>query len=204
MKVPAYKCILLGDPGTGKTAFVNRCESGKFEEKYVATKGAEVYLLKFHTSYGHVIFNVWDTAGQEKLRGLGDGYYIQGQCAIIMFDVASPDTYKNVENWHRALSKACGKIPMVLVGNKVDKERKVGAEQTTFHTAKEIEYCDLSAKSKYNLKTPFLYLARKLTGKSNLVFVKSPAEKPRDVTIDEEEEEEEELPELPEDLLDHY
>ena len=49
----------------------------------------------------HSRFNVWDTAGQEKFGGLRDGYYIQGQCAIIMFDVTSRVTYKNVPNWHR-------------------------------------------------------------------------------------------------------
>ena len=73
------------------------------------------------------MFNVWDTAGQEKFGGLRDGYYIQGQCAIIMFDVTSRITYKNVPNWHRDLVRVCENIPIVLVGNKVDvKERKVG------------------------------------------------------------------------------
>jgi GTP-binding nuclear protein Ran len=46
---------------------------------------------------------VWDTAGQEKFGGLRDGYYINGQCGIIMFDVTSRITYKNVPNWHRKL-----------------------------------------------------------------------------------------------------
>lgn len=44
---------------------------------------------------------MWDTAGQEKFGGLRDGYYINGQCGIIMFDVTSRITYKNVPNWHR-------------------------------------------------------------------------------------------------------
>ena len=44
---------------------------------------------------------MWDTAGQEKFGGLRDGYYINGQCGVIMFDVTSRITYKNVPNWHR-------------------------------------------------------------------------------------------------------
>jgi hypothetical protein len=56
-------------------------------------------------------FNVWDTAGQERFGGLRDGYYIQGQCAIIMFDVTSRITYKNVPNWHRDLTRVCENIP---------------------------------------------------------------------------------------------
>ena len=56
-------------------------------------------------------------AGQEKFGGLRDGYYIHGQCAIIMFDVTSRLTYKNVPTWHRDLcrsvSGACA-LPQAL------------------------------------------------------------------------------------------
>ena len=85
-----------------------------------ATLGVEVHPLNFHTNFGDICFNVWDTAGQEKFGGLRDGYYIQGQCGIIMFDVTSRITYKNVPNWHRDLERVCENIPIVLCGNKVD------------------------------------------------------------------------------------
>lgn len=85
-----------------------------------ATLGVEVHPLTFSTNFGTICFNVWDTAGQEKFGGLRDGYYIQGQCGIIMFDVTSRITYKNVPNWHRDLERVCEKIPIVLCGNKVD------------------------------------------------------------------------------------
>merc|ERR1712010_219973 len=70
---------------------------------------------------GPLKFNVWDTAGQERFGGLRDGYYIQGQCAIVMFDVTSRITYKNVPNWHRDLTRVCENIPIVLTGNKFEK-----------------------------------------------------------------------------------
>ena len=94
----------------------------------------------FYTNYGPIQFNCWDTAGQEKFGGLRDGYYIQGQCAIIMFDVTSRVTYKNVPNWHRDLIRVCENIPIVLCGNKVDvKERKVKAKTITFHRKKNLQ-----------------------------------------------------------------
>ena len=68
---------------------------------YIATLGVEVHPLRFYTNLGEIIFNVWDTAGQEKFGGLRDGYYIQGECAIIMFDVTSRITYRSVPNWYR-------------------------------------------------------------------------------------------------------
>jgi len=72
---------------------------------YVAPRStALVYepkLIGTAQNLGNIVFDVWDTAGQEKFGGLRDGYYINGQCGIIMFDVTSRITYKNVPNWHR-------------------------------------------------------------------------------------------------------
>ena len=65
----------------------------------------EVRPLDFTTNRGKIRFYCWDTAGQEKFGGLRDGYYIHGQCAIIMFDVTSRLTYKNVPTWHRDLCR---------------------------------------------------------------------------------------------------
>ncbi|KAJ1678554.1 GTP-binding nuclear protein gsp1/Ran, partial [Spiromyces aspiralis] len=179
------KLVLVGDGGTGKTTFVKRHLSGEFEKKYVATIGVEVHPLKFNTTKGDIVFNTWDTAGQEKFGGLRDGYYIGGQCAIIMFDVASRITYKNVPNWHRDLTRVCENIPIVLCGNKVDiKERKVKAKTITFHRKKNLQYYDISAKSNYNFEKPFLWLARKLSGDPTLDLTEAPALAPPEFQVD--------------------
>ncbi|KAJ5730425.1 GTP-binding nuclear protein GSP1/Ran [Penicillium malachiteum] len=178
---PTFKLVLVGDGGTGKTTFVKRHLTGEFEKKYIATLGVEVHPLAFTTNLGPIQFDVWDTAGQEKFGGLRDGYYINGQAGIIMFDVTSRITYKNVPNWHRDLVRVCENIPIVLCGNKVDvKERKVKAKTITFHRKKNLQYYDISAKSNYNFEKPFLWLARKLE------FVAAPALAPPEVTVDHE------------------
>ncbi|CAL9732897.1 GTP-binding nuclear protein Gsp1p/CNR1 [Monosporozyma unispora] len=185
-EVPTFKLVLVGDGGTGKTTFVKRHLTGEFEKKYIATIGVEVHPLSFYTNFGEIKFDCWDTAGQEKFGGLRDGYYINAQCAIIMFDVTSRITYKNVPNWHRDLVRVCENIPIVLCGNKVDvKERKVKAKTITFHRKKNLQYYDISAKSNYNFEKPFLWLARKLAGNPQLEFVASPALAPPEVQVDE-------------------
>merc|ERR1712054_316743 len=185
-EVPHFKCLLVGDGGVGKTTFVKRHVTGEFEKKYVATIGVEVHPLNFDTNRGRICFNVWDTAGQEKFGGLRDGYYIQGQCAIIMFDVTGRITYKNVPVWYRDLMRVCENIPIVLVGNKVDvKDRKVKAKTITFHRKKNLQYYDISAKSNYNFEKPFLWLARKLVGNPQLEFVAGVALAPPEVQVDE-------------------
>ncbi|EZF30844.1 GTP-binding nuclear protein GSP1/Ran, partial [Trichophyton interdigitale H6] len=167
------------------TTFVKRHLTGEFEKKYIATLGVEVHPLKFQTNLGAIKFDVWDTAGQEKFGGLRDGYYINGQCGIIMFDVTSRITYKNVPSWHRDLVRVCENVPIVLCGNKVDvKERKVKAKTITFHRKKNLQYYDISAKSNYNFEKPFLWLARKLVGNQGLEFAAGIALAPPEVNVD--------------------
>uniref|UniRef100_A0A453SAL2 GTP-binding nuclear protein n=1 Tax=Aegilops tauschii subsp. strangulata TaxID=200361 RepID=A0A453SAL2_AEGTS len=112
-------------------------------------------------------------------------FSIHGQCAIIMFDVTSRLTYKNVPTWHRDICRVCENIPIVLCGNKVDvKNRQVKAKMVTFHRKKNLQYYEISAKSNYNFEKPFLYLARKLSGDMTLRFVEETALLPADVTVD--------------------
>ena len=185
--VAEFKLILCGDGGTGKTTFVKRHLTGEFEKKYIATIGVEVHPMDFYTSRGKIRFMVWDTAGQEKLASLRDGYYIGAKCAIIMFDVCSRITYKNVPKWYKDVTRVCENIPIVLVGNKVDvADRKVKARQILFPRKHGIQYYDISAKSNYQFEKPFLWLLKRLTGDPNLTLVEAPVLAPRETTIPQE------------------
>ena len=96
---------------------------------------------------------------------------IPANCAIIMVDVTSRITYKNVPNWDRDIERVCERIPTILCGNKVDsvEDRKVKARTITFHRKKSLQYYDISAKTNYNFELPILWLARKLARPSNPV-----------------------------------
>jgi len=182
--IVTYKLVLCGDGGTGKTTFVKRHLTGEFEKKYIATIGAEVHPMDFYTSRGKIRFVVWDTAGQEKLSQLRDGYYIGANCAILMFDVCSRITYKNITKWYKDVTRVCENIPIVLVGNKVDvADRKVKARNILFPRKHGIQYYDVSAKSNYQFEKPFLWLLKKLTNDSNLTLVEAPALQPEEINM---------------------
>lgn len=94
-------------------------------------------------------------------------------------------TYKNVPAWHRDVDRVCGKIPIVLVGNKVDtKERKVKAKNITFHRRKNITYFDISARSNYNIDKPFIRIIRDITGDQHLNLTEEPAHAPAEIHMD--------------------
>lgn len=120
---PTYKIALVGDGGVGKTTWRKRLKYGEFEKQYVASVGAEVYPYLLHD--GNVKYVIWDCAGQEKLGGLREGYYIGAQAALIFFDFGSMVSHKNALNfWRNSIKRVCGDIPIVLVGNKADLKEK--------------------------------------------------------------------------------
>ena len=54
----------------------------------------------------------------------------------------------------------------------------------TFHRKKNLQYYEISAKSNINYERPFLYLAKKLTGKEDLCFKDDVALAPPEIEVD--------------------
>ena len=64
-------------------------------QQYNATNGAEVTSIVFNTSKAYCVkFELWDTAGCEKLGKLRDCYYVGADCAVLMYDVTSASEYR--------------------------------------------------------------------------------------------------------------
>ena len=167
-----YKLLLLGEGGVGKSTYIRRLLTGQFEKSYIATLGVEVHPLRFNTNYGPICFNVWDCAGTEKYGGLRDGYFIQGACCIIMFDLTSNISFKNTLKWLRDYRRVVKKGPIILCGNKCDIERRVvkNADINKLICELGLEYWEISSKSNNNFEKPFLSLAKKLMNKEDLQF----------------------------------
>ena len=179
------KLAILGDGGVGKTTFVKRHQMGEFESKYIPTLGVQVSQLTFQTTRGTILYNIWDAAGQERFGGLREGYFIGSNCAILMFDVLSPSSYRNIPSWYHDITKVCPQIPIVLVGNKIDaKDRKLSSKRITFHKKNKLRYFEISSKSNYHFEMPFLSLARALTNDPNLQFTTAKVPMPPSVVLD--------------------
>lgn len=162
------KVVVCGGPNTGKTSFVKRFLDGDFEEEYYPTLGVEVHPLCFNTNKGYIQFNVWDCAGQDHLRGLGDGYYVNAKCAIVFVD--------NNGIWKesiRGLRAVKHDIPIVLVHNKVDIDGFISWNEIIHdEVATGYQRIEMSSKGNMNIAKPFLHLARAFKGE-DLVFLEN-------------------------------
>jgi GTP-binding nuclear protein Ran len=171
-----FKVILVGDGGTGKSTFIERHLTGNFRTYYIATIGADIHALLFHTSYGPIVFDIWDIAGNPADPADLDLYYSGAHAAIIFFDLTSRESYKNVTGWRSVVKRACPDIPIIVCGNKADMVGRVVAP-IDIHVPLKEKYYDISAKSNYNYEKPFLQIARTLTGHNDLFFVATPDER---------------------------
>eukprot|EP00439_Symbiodinium_sp_Y106_P073657 s1439_g13.t3 len=160
--VAEFKILLIGEKAVGKTSFLLRHQTGEFSRSGAA-RDTEVVSLRFATTCGEIVFNVWELNPSAEERGFG-----QGQAAILMYDMGARASWRSVPNCLRDIKKFCGSIPVVLVGNKAD----VGAqwkEQTrsarvAFQQKRRLQFFETSAKTCYNLEKPFWWLSRRLSG----------------------------------------
>lgn len=120
MSIPTFKVVVAGDGGVGKTSLLHRLLTGNVVTTYNATLGVEVHPYTFNVNGRTIRFNLWDTAGQEKFGGLRDGYYIEADAAIVMYDLGRNITARNVATWHRDLLRVAAGIPTLFLGNKSD------------------------------------------------------------------------------------
>ena len=170
----------------------------EFEEKYGATLGGEAHPVRFnfrHSDGGEteVKFNAWDLAGMEKFGGLRDSYYIQGKCAMVMFD-DSLFTLGRVVHWVSDVMRVCGEIPIVIVGNKADLPQQVTSEDlddllpqirekvveklvelgVEGFSGENIRVISrISCKTNYNFEEPWLELAKALLEDAGLEMIDS-------------------------------
>jgi len=115
-RMETKKICLFGDAKVGKSSFVQCLMKGECDKKYVATLGVEVHPIRRNNK----CYNIWDCAGDPRFYGLGDGYYVQSQGAIIMCDATNPDSIRNVQNWVTEYRRMDQNGRVVVVVNKID------------------------------------------------------------------------------------
>jgi small GTP-binding protein len=155
----SFKVILLGDSLVGKTSFVNRFVSNKFE-KYHCSISIQHYKKKLKIDNSTIVnLTIWDTVGQEKFRALTKQYYHDSQGAIIMFDITDKNSFLKVESWINELIEYGPKdCSIILIGNKTDlnHQRVIDFNEGDKLAEKyHILFCEVSAKIGNNINEAF-------------------------------------------------
>lgn len=150
------KLVLVGDGGVGKSTYLQALLGCNFERKYMPTLGVEVFPTTVRRgNASEVKYSVWDTAGQEKLGGLREGYYIGAERVVVMFDLTNPLSFRNAEKWAADVRAVVPDATIVLVGNKCDCERAIARDTIDSRDwSTDAPYYEISVKNATDLEAP--------------------------------------------------
>ncbi|KAL8625722.1 hypothetical protein ACOMHN_043997 [Nucella lapillus] len=180
----AYKVLVLGVSGVGKTAFLNTLMGRQFKEYILPTVGKDFVSKIVEVDGALVAMDVWDTAGQEQFRSICRQQYRGTQGIILVYDITDRESYTHLQYWINSIENeihhthnAYEPIPIILCGNKKDMEdqRQVSTEEGEMLVSKEkvFEFYETSAKTGENIFTAFRQLAFHVTDICDPAVMKS-------------------------------
>lgn len=84
-----YKIVFIGDVSVGKTSIMNRIVENKFKDYYEPSIGVD-FSTKIIKHRGKTIkLQIWDSAGQERYKGLIPSYIKGASLVFVVYDVNS-------------------------------------------------------------------------------------------------------------------
>ena len=114
------KVIIVGNPESGKTKLASKL-IGTFDptkRSYEPTISVNIHSMVIDD----VTYYLWDTAGSEMYEGIGPGYYVGADYAII---VTGGQSRKTQRQWTLEVRKVREDIPILVIGSSsVEKIRR--------------------------------------------------------------------------------
>ncbi|MFW9917310.1 MAG: GTP-binding protein [Candidatus Thorarchaeota archaeon] len=176
---PVYKITLLGDGAVGKTSLRDRFMRKPIPGDYLMTIGADFAAKTVEIRNKAVKFQIWDLAGQPRFESVREPYYKGTVGGLLVFDVTRPTSFESTPSWIKEIWKHNGKgrIPLVLLGNKIDLRSSVepsiypvhgealAAEFSKFCVKEgfKVPYIETSAKTGENVDRAFQILGEIIT-----------------------------------------
>ncbi len=162
-----FKIVFLGEGAVGKTSLVGRYVYDSFEGDYLATIGTDIHIKMVHIGDTVVKLVIWDIAGQDNFAQLRRAYYMNASGAFFVFDTTRPETIERVDEWLNALFTVTGKIPLVLLENKVDLESAImEGVRDSVKKQHKVPIIQTSAKEDMNVEEAFKKMTEEILEKS--------------------------------------
>ena len=155
ISVTRHKIIFVGDAATGKTSIINRIIDNPFNDTYEVSIGIDFMSKNIRFRGQNIKIQIWDSAGQEKYKGLIPSYVRNSSIVFIVYDISNRSSFDNIPNWI-SFVKNIEKTTMILCGNKNDLDRDVNKNEAEELAKREgLLFFECSAKTNENIKNMF-------------------------------------------------
>ena len=124
VSVTRHKIIFVGDAGVGKTTIISRIMDNPFNEVYEPSIGVDFMSKSIKYRGQNIKLQMWDTAGQEKYKGLIPSYVRNSSIVFVVYDVSSKSSFDNIPKWITFI-RSIENTTLVLCGNKKIKRKRL-------------------------------------------------------------------------------
>uniref|UniRef100_A0A672GU40 Ras and EF-hand domain-containing protein homolog n=1 Tax=Salarias fasciatus TaxID=181472 RepID=A0A672GU40_SALFA len=159
-----FKIVLVGNSSVGKTSLLRRFCDDSFHSGTSATVGIDYSVKTISVDNSQVALQLWDTAGQERYRSITKQFFRKADGVAVMYDITDEQSFTAVRQWLSSVKEGAGDdIPVMLLGNKTDKEIERQVEKELGERlAKDCQmtFYECSARSGHNVVDSMLHLAR--------------------------------------------
>ena len=128
----AYKVIILGWYGVGKTSIINKLINGEVDIEYEPTMSLDVKNFQIKVNDKIIQINFWDCCGNDKYAQGIPNLFKNTSIAILVYAINDKNnSFQDLENWYNMIAEYSLDTSIVLIGNKNDleKEREVSIEE---------------------------------------------------------------------------
>lgn len=155
------KVIMIGDSGVGKTSLMFRYVDNMFSPTFITTIGIDFKSKILDVEDKKIKMTIWDSSGQERFRSITTSYIRGSDGIVLVYDVTDVNSFENINYWVNQISKLSDNIPMIIVGNKADREDKKITTDMGLELAKKYDckFYEVSAKNNTCVEDMFLTFA---------------------------------------------
>lgn len=154
---PDFKCVIVGEMGTGKTCLFNRICRGTFDENTQTTLdfcGVKSIPISVDGRDGPLIMSLWDTIGDDRFMSPTRQFTRNSNAALICCALNDTDfDAEKAKFWTHIFLKDSPTCKLYLVGTKCDLN-KVKNNETQLEEYAEMyngHYMETSAKENINV-----------------------------------------------------
>ena len=158
--------MILGNSEVGKTSFIIKYTDDSFQEVYLSTIGIDYKIKTINVEDKQYQLFFYDTTGQERYKSLAFNTVKNADGVILMYDITNKASFKSIPEWIKNVSERKGDdFPLILLGNKIDKEdkREISKEQgEDLADEYNIDFFEISNKEGININEAILTLVKKI------------------------------------------